>query len=336
MTRGHGDLSSHHSDLPEESHGHLSPDLTPVAKRARAPRANWSTPGDRDERGTRTPRRAGAGPVPADTSQDRTQTDGDASPCRGPRPNPRKGVPSCSRQGSVKEGRAGPLSSSRAKPTRATRPRPARLRSALFRSRGQRLGVLVDPLGLPPNVSRALERADRQPAHYACRSNLPPVGHTSPPQQAGGSSAGVTQLLGLCLGHRHHMSLLGDFRMREVRIKAATRWSPTTATNIRHKRLGTSFRVSGTSSEGGVESHQDVPHQPGRPASHHPPPRPEGHEQPPLCPEALESPAGTQGRSRTACKTETTKGGHARKRNNHRSDSTLSLPGKGRSRQERL
>lgn len=62
MTRGHGDLSSHHSDLPEESHGHLSPDLTPVAERTRAPRANWSTPGDRDERGTRTPRRAGAGP----------------------------------------------------------------------------------------------------------------------------------------------------------------------------------------------------------------------------------------------------------------------------------
>lgn len=131
------------------------------------------------------------------------------------------------------------------------------------------------------------------------------------------------------------MSLLGDFRMREARIKAATRWSPTTATNIRHKRLGTSFRVSGTSSEGVVESHQDVPHRPGPPAS--PPiPRPEGHEQPPLCPEALERPAGTQGRSRTACKTETTKGGHARKRNDHRSDSTLSLPGKGRSRQERL
>lgn len=55
MTRGHGDLSSHHPDLPEDSHGHLSPNPTPVAKRTRAPRANWSTPGDRDERGPRTP-----------------------------------------------------------------------------------------------------------------------------------------------------------------------------------------------------------------------------------------------------------------------------------------
>lgn len=86
-------------------------------------------------------------PTPA-----RTQTDGDPSPCRGPRPNPRKGVPGCSRQDSVKEVRAGPLSSSPAKPTRATRPRPAPLRSALFRSRRQHLGVLVDPLRLPPNV----------------------------------------------------------------------------------------------------------------------------------------------------------------------------------------
>lgn len=118
-------------------------------------------------------------------------------------------------------------------PCDAAPPRPAPLRSLQVPATAP--GSAGRPAQAATQRSRALERAGRRPAHHACRPNLPPVGRTSLPQQAGGSSAGVTQLLGLCLGHRHHMSLLGDFRMREARIKAATRWSPTTATSIRHK-----------------------------------------------------------------------------------------------------
>lgn len=179
---------------------------------------------------------------------------------------------------------------------------PDRPRSALSTSRAAP-GRAGRPAQAVTQGPRALECTDRRPTRKACRSNLPPVGSTSPPQQDGGSSAGVTQPLGLCLGHRHQLSLLGDFQR-----KAATRWRPTTATNIRRKGLGTSVPVSGTSSEGVLESRQDMPHRPGRPARASPPNThtpSELQEPPPVCPAALENPAGT--RAVSDCKTETTK-----------------------------